>query len=109
MLLTRAPLDPKISFDLHVLSMPPAFVLSQDQTLKLNGLINNNKIYIFLHKILVTSTCINTCELAWIHKQIVVVSDDKTPPSMNPFRLLTISNSFNHLSINIKLKNNLKC
>ena len=34
MLLTRAPLDPKISFDLHVLSMPPAFVLSQDQTLK---------------------------------------------------------------------------
>ena len=34
-LLTRAPLDPKISFDLHVLSMPPAFVLSQDQTLRL--------------------------------------------------------------------------
>ena len=33
-LLTRAPLDPKISFDLHVLSMPPAFVLSQDQTLR---------------------------------------------------------------------------
>ena len=25
------------SFDLHVLSIPPAFVLSQDQTLKLNG------------------------------------------------------------------------
>jgi hypothetical protein len=23
-------------FDLHVLSLPPAFVLSQDQTLKLN-------------------------------------------------------------------------
>ena len=33
MLLTRAPLY-KIAFDLHVLSMPPAFVLSQDQTLK---------------------------------------------------------------------------
>src|SRR3569623_445421 len=31
---TRAPLDPKVSFDLHVLGMPPAFVLSQDQTLK---------------------------------------------------------------------------
>ena len=44
MLLTRAPLDPKISFDLHVLSMPPAFVLSQDQTLKLNGLIKINEI-----------------------------------------------------------------
>jgi hypothetical protein len=35
-LLTRAPLRPKPSFDLHVLGMPPAFVLSQDQTLRLN-------------------------------------------------------------------------
>ena len=36
--LTRSPLDlpvqaPWIPFDLHVLSTPPAFVLSQDQTL----------------------------------------------------------------------------
>ena len=35
MLLTRPPLEPKSSLDLHVLSLPPAFVLSQDQTLKL--------------------------------------------------------------------------
>ena len=35
MLLTRLPLPPKRAFDLHVLSLPPAFVLSQDQTLKL--------------------------------------------------------------------------
>ena len=35
MLRTRLPLTPKSSFDLHVLSLPPAFVLSQDQTLKL--------------------------------------------------------------------------
>ena len=39
-LLTRPPLSTKASFctpsDLHVLSVPPAFVLSQDQTLKLN-------------------------------------------------------------------------
>ena len=34
-LLTRPPLDPKVSLDLHVLGLPPAFVLSQDQTLKL--------------------------------------------------------------------------
>ena len=34
-LLTRPPLGPKTSLDLHVLSLPPAFVLSQDQTLKL--------------------------------------------------------------------------
>jgi hypothetical protein len=32
-LLSRLPLTPKGSFDLHVLSTPPAFVLSQDQTL----------------------------------------------------------------------------
>jgi hypothetical protein len=32
-LLTRPPLCPKTSFDLHVLSIPPAFILSQDQTL----------------------------------------------------------------------------
>ena len=34
-LLTRPPLGPKTSFDLHVLGLPPAFILSQDQTLKL--------------------------------------------------------------------------
>jgi len=33
-LLTRPPLGPKAPFDLHVLSTPPAFVLSQDQTLR---------------------------------------------------------------------------
>ena len=42
-LLTRPPLDcfPKktLSLDLHVLSTPPAFVLSQDQTLNLKSLI----------------------------------------------------------------------
>ena len=39
-LLTRPPLtNPKVSsFDLHVLSMPPAFILSQNQTLKFNCL-----------------------------------------------------------------------
>ena len=37
-LLTRPPLDPKIPFDLHVLGLPPAFVLSQDQTLKLKSI-----------------------------------------------------------------------
>ena len=40
MLLTRLPLTPKDAFDLHVLSLPPAFVLSQDQTLKLKDLIS---------------------------------------------------------------------
>ena len=41
MLLTRSPLSPGpkpwFSLDLHVLSAPPAFVLSQDQTLREGG------------------------------------------------------------------------
>src|SRR5579862_513459 len=40
-LLTRSPLSPapkdRFSLDLHVLSAPPAFVLSQDQTLREEG------------------------------------------------------------------------
>src|SRR4026208_411584 len=36
---THSPLNPRIatriSFDLHVLSTPPAFILSQDQTLRM--------------------------------------------------------------------------
>ena len=32
-LLTRSPLGIATSFDLHVLGMPPALILSQDQTL----------------------------------------------------------------------------
>ena len=31
-LLTRLPLSPKGTFDLHVLGLGPAFILSQDQT-----------------------------------------------------------------------------
>ncbi len=38
-LLTRLPLCIATAFDLHVLGLPPAFVLSQDQTLKLKNLI----------------------------------------------------------------------
>ena len=42
MLLTRSPLNrepkPPVAFDLHVLGTPPALILSQDQTLKLNSL-----------------------------------------------------------------------
>ena len=36
MLLTRLPLSIAGAFDLHVLGLPPAFALSQDQTLKLD-------------------------------------------------------------------------
>ena len=49
-LLTRSPLStPKSTpFDLHVLGTPPAFVLSQDQTLKklyLNCLRSSNQVF----------------------------------------------------------------
>ena len=36
MFLTRLPLPVARAFDLHVLGLPPAFALSQDQTLKLD-------------------------------------------------------------------------
>jgi hypothetical protein len=38
-LLTRLPLRIATALDLHVLSLPPAFALSQDQTLKLNEIL----------------------------------------------------------------------
>jgi len=41
-LLTRPPLTPKGPLDLHVLGLPPAFVLSQDQTLKLKARYHAN-------------------------------------------------------------------
>ena len=41
-LLTRPPLEPKFPLDLHVLSPPLAFALSQDQTLQFNPLKNSN-------------------------------------------------------------------
>ncbi len=37
-LLTRLPLPIARAFDLHVLGLPPAFVLSQDQTLRFEEL-----------------------------------------------------------------------
>ena len=46
MLLTRSPLSPvpkdRFSLDLHVLSAPPAFVLSQDQTLREEVIADTN-------------------------------------------------------------------
>ena len=50
MLLTRSPLDPKAPFDLHVLSPPLAFALSQDQTLRFeseNSMESNRSCYLF--------------------------------------------------------------
>ena len=40
MLLSRLPLRIATALDLHVLGLPPAFALSQDQTLKLDEILN---------------------------------------------------------------------
>ena len=52
MLLTRSPLSPvpkdRFSLDLHVLSAPPAFVLSQDQTLRKSVCSRRSKPYVEL-------------------------------------------------------------
>ncbi len=51
MLLTRSPLSPepkpRFSLDLHVLSAPPAFVLSQDQTLREVGFVHEGRSFHF--------------------------------------------------------------
>ena len=40
MLLSRLPLRIATALDLHVLGLPPAFALSQDQTPKLDEILN---------------------------------------------------------------------
>ena len=37
----------KVTFNLHALNMPPAFTLSQDQTLNKNIVFNDKKINLF--------------------------------------------------------------
>ncbi len=49
-LLTRSPLGIATSFDLHVLGTPPAFILSQDQTLKVYILVQNYYLVCFVNK-----------------------------------------------------------
>ena len=62
MLLTRAPLYspgllPDFPFDLHVLGTPPAFILSQDQTLRLNLLTKTaQNVTVWFSKIRITTT-----------------------------------------------------
>ena len=74
-LLTRSPLNKTesiattslIPFDLHVLGMPPAFVLSQDQTLKFNlglslgPLSRASRSKLIINYELTEITCFNFC------------------------------------------------
>ena len=65
MILTRSPLSPRpkpgFSLDLHVLSAPPAFVLSQDQTLREDGLAPKSQIDHFELVLKDVSTVPNRC------------------------------------------------
>jgi hypothetical protein len=70
-LLTRSPLSPVpkdwFSLDLHVLSAPPAFVLSQDQTLR--------------EEVIVTST------LRWVDSFVTLSLKLKAPRRPKPLGL----------------------
>ena len=66
-LLTRPPLSHLLvrklqgaSLDLHVLSTPPAFILSQDQTLMFKFVSSQNRLALLEHLALVFSTL--TCD-----------------------------------------------
>ena len=70
MLLTRSPLGIATSFDLHVLGTPPAFILSQDQTLKKFILVQNyNLVYCLKIDVNVSCTSVqfSKINLRYIH------------------------------------------
>ena len=69
-LLTRSPLGINTSFDLHVLGTPPAFILSQDQTLKKFILVQNyNLVYCLKIDVNVSCTSVqfSKINLRYIH------------------------------------------
>ena len=95
MLLTRAPLSttPKdgFSFDLHVLSLPPAFVLSQDQTLKLRDDHRNSQIETLrVHTVFNSGTHIEHLARGIDPRdkmQDAQCVDATTPPPAHPFNI----------------------
>ena len=109
-LLTRPPLEPKSSLDLHVLGLPPAFVLSQDQTLKLKAhrcaILDRRTLHICpLQKKRIISACRSTR----VNRQTVkltlsssvtlesryanFLAEKTTRPPAYPFRYLAMSKS----------------
>jgi hypothetical protein len=57
-LLALSPLSPPkgLSFDLHALAMPPAFNLSQDQTLQLKAVEPEDKLPVYFNEVLTMET-----------------------------------------------------
>ena len=84
MLLTRLPLTPKSAFDLHVLSLPPAFVLSQDQTLRFNEI---DRLYLVT---LDEVTPSSTPEPSRVWMSRLYVSSKRKPPKSRSDRLSAV-------------------
>ena len=101
---TNRPTEVGGSFDLHVLSMPPAFVLSQDQTLKFepkrnwHGINTANQLCLnfkdpFLHKVI---TYMDICVRTYVRNELIynqapgaLKPPDLAPPPTCPFILLS--------------------
>ena len=103
MLRTRLPLPVARAFDLHVLGLPPAFVLSQDQTLKLNEiLIADWSLYLLLTSPKHTRSRLTAHAMVYLDNVTVRVSlvafpflekPARTPPSTFLFLPIQLSNS----------------
>ena len=82
-LLTRLPLSPKEPFDLHVLGLPPAFVLSQDQTLKLNEIFDRLWSLRIIDRVpstlIIPSTLLSTEQLASLIKRSTAEVSFRSP------------------------------
>ena len=64
-LLTRAPLGIATSFDLHVLGTPPAFVLSQNQTLQFKFCTQQIADFLYVTGIIVLLVCFLKKIILW--------------------------------------------
>ena len=79
-LLTRPPLSqssvrklPIASFDLHVLGTPPAFILSQDQTLMLKFIPVQNLAWLVLNRSTVVFRFCSECSHSWPIPQAIFI------------------------------------
>ena len=106
-LLTRAPLNwsasTSIPFDLHVLGTPPAFVLSQDQTLQFVLKVCNSKTYYWQKNYTITCHCYSVFKDQLCNQTNNIL---KSSRPVNKF-LQTAALFFEHLSNNLSAQKGL--
>ena len=102
MLLTRAPLYspgllPDFPFDLHVLGTPPAFILSQDQTLRLNFELTKNRsdLTVWFSKIRITTHSLYRSDISENRKAIILLHHPLFPVN-NFFNFFSHTMLFSH-------------